>query len=112
MLTRCAGLQRAVPSLLRSIHCPPAAAAYRGPSVRRYAVITNVATPEAPQKPKKDDSQQHASFASSAGAAAGVGVPYTQLSVGEWAFSSRGCSPPPALGLATIWRRRRRQDRQ
>ncbi|EFN59205.1 hypothetical protein CHLNCDRAFT_138139 [Chlorella variabilis] len=82
MLTRCAGLQRAVPSLLRSIHCPPAAAAYRGPSVRRYAVITNVATPEAPQKPKKDDSQQHASFASSAGAAAGVGVPYTQLSVG------------------------------
>jgi NAD(P) transhydrogenase len=45
-------------------------------------VITNVATPEAPQKPQKDASQHNASFASSAGLAASKAVPYTQLSIG------------------------------
>ncbi|KAI3433374.1 hypothetical protein D9Q98_003191 [Chlorella vulgaris] len=78
MLARCAGLQRAVPSLLRTVvQCPRNPA----PSARRYASITAAATPEAPQKPSS--SQLPASFASSAAVgAAAQGVPYAELSVG------------------------------
>lgn len=98
MIARCVGLQRAVPSLLRTVHCPPHIAAARCPSARRYAVITNVATPEAPQKPQKDASQHNASFASSAGLAASKAVPYTQLSIGERLIPCRAGPKPSRLG--------------
>jgi hypothetical protein len=79
MLARCAGLHRAVPALVRGVHptqhLAAAASAARAPASRRYASITAVATPEAPQRPKPDGA---ASFAASVA----LGVPYSELSVG------------------------------
>ncbi len=80
MLARAAQLNRAVPALVHL--CRPsqhlAAAAARGSApARRLSVITNVATPEAPQK--KGSEGQAASFASSAAVA---GIPYADLTIG------------------------------
>lgn len=87
MLARYAGLHRAVPALVRTVHphhlAAAAATSSRAAVGRRYATISNVATPEAPQRPKPD---QAASFASSAAA----GVPYAELSVGEWRSVRKG----------------------
>ena len=116
MLGRYAGLQRAVPSLVRGLHPQlSSAAASRAPPARRYAVITAFIK-ETTQKPQADGIQT-ASFASSA-AAAGA-IPYTELSVGEavgracravgggdalglGATNSRRPSPPPPHALSLL----------
>ncbi|PRW58593.1 NAD(P) mitochondrial isoform A [Chlorella sorokiniana] len=80
MLARAAQLNRAVPALVHLCRPSPhlAAAAARGPApARRFSVITNVATPEAPQK--KGSEGQAASFASQATVA---GIPYADLTIG------------------------------
>lgn len=80
MLARYAGLHRAVPALVHTVHpklTAAAAVSARSAAGRRYVTISNVATPPAPQRPKPD---QAASFASSAA----VGIPYSDLSVGAF----------------------------
>jgi hypothetical protein len=92
------GLQRVGPPLLRSLAVP-----HITPSARHYSVITCVATPEAPRKPKSNHHLHLASFASSAAPAAGVGIPYAQLSVGEHGVHySCMQSNHPASGLDQV----------
>ena len=108
MLARAAQLNRAVPALVHLCRPTPhlAAAAARGSApARRFAVITNVATPEAPQT--KGGEGQAASFASSAAAA---GIPYADLTVGACPKRWRGGWGAGAWVSATPfdWRQNRR----
>lgn len=104
MLSRAAQLNRAVPALVGLCRPHLAAAVARAPPpARRFSVITNVATPEAPQK--KGGEGQAASFASSAAAA---GIPYAQLTIGARPMSGRGARPARvgSVGAAAAGRRR------
>ena len=99
MIARYAGLQRAVPSLLRTIEPQVAAAALRGPAARRHLTITSVAAPERPEKLKSKPEAHHVAAFSSF-AAAGEPIPYTALSVGQCTLMPcRHAITPAALGL-------------